>query len=186
MLKAIGKALASGIAAIWKTTLSAADDILQLGLSPLRAVFGGSGGGAPVPSFTPDVEPGDLIKKLRIGPTKTADRRDQERDGVAVVTKYLQATPTQRTTMSLDTLSVDVRATLIGLDEHELYALRNAGPLAIRRFVAGKSHRVHGVPDVGGQPDSAPRKKSTVEAMQERIRERLGEHRSAPVHARVL
>lgn len=185
MLKTIAKALAAGITAIYKASKSVADDILQFALSPLRAVFG-SGGGPAAPSFVPDIEAGELLDRLRTGPAKSADRRDQERNGVAVVTKYLQATPAQRMTMNLEVLTVDVRATLIGMDEHELHALRTAGPLAVRRFVDGKSHRVHGVPAVGPQPEPAPRERSTFEVMQDRIRERFDECRSTSFPAKFV
>lgn len=186
MLKSIAKALAAGIAAIYKATKSVADDILQLALSPVRAVFGG-GGGVPAPSFAPDIEAGELMDKMRTGSTKSADRRDQERDGVAVITKYLVTKPAQRESMDLGALSVDVRATLIGMDDHELRALLTAGPLAIRRFANGKSHMVHGVPAVGPQPaPTPPQELSTLEAMHDRIREQFGERHSAPFPAKIV
>lgn len=186
MLKTIAKALAAGIAALWKAGVSVADDILALALSPVRAIFGGRGGSVPAPGFTPDVDPAQLMCEIVDQPKRTEAARSLDRDALRTVMQYVKATPLQRATIDLSAVAHDVRATLLTMDEHELRTLAAAGDSAIRRFADGKSHSVHGVPVVGPQTAPAAREMSTVEAMQERIRQQLGAPRSTPFPAKVV
>lgn len=186
MVKAIAKALAAGLKALVKAGVSVADDILALALSPLRAVFGGRCGSAPAPGFTPDVDPAELLSEIHEQPKRTAAAHSLDRDALRAVLQYVKATPLRRATIDLSAVAHDVRATLLTMDEHELRALALAGDSAIRRFADGKIHCVHGVPVVGPQPAPAARGVSTVEAMQERIRQRLGEPRSTSFPAKVV
>lgn len=186
MFKTIAKALAAGISALWKAGVSVVDDVLHLALSPVRAIFGGGGGGASAPGFMPDIDPAELLSEIREQPKRTEAARSLDRDALRTVMQYVKATPLQRATIDLSAVAHDVRATLLTLDEHELRTLALAGDSAIRRFADRKSHRVHGVPVVGPQHAPSPREMSTAEAMQERIRQQLGTPRSMPFPAKVV
>lgn len=174
ILRNIAKALAAGITALWRAGVSVADDLLALILSPVRAILGGGSGTASALTFQPDVNPAELLSELREQPKRSESMRALDRDAMRSVMQYVKAMPSQRATIDLSAVARDVRATLLIMDEHELKALALAGDSAIRRFADGKGHRVHGVPDVGPQSASPAPETSTMEAMQERIRQRRG------------
>ncbi|MBL0375373.1 hypothetical protein JJB09_25510 [Rhizobium sp. KVB221] len=155
MIARIAKALAAGVAAIWRGITSIADDVLNFALAPLRALGGGHGN-MPEPSFTPDVEPRDLLTELRAQSEQSSAPRAPDRDALRTVTQYANASQAQRPTVDLSGLSKGVQATLLTMDEHELKALSTAGPAAVRRFIDGKQHGIHGVPVVRtvNEPDS--------------------------------
>lgn len=149
MLRAIGRALMSAISGLWKNTLGVISWTEQLIRWPFSVIFGSGGGGAmPNPEYKPDVSGAQLLEEFEQTRQRQAAVHDLDRDGIATVIKYAKATPSARPTIDLDGLAKDVRATLLTMDDHELRALAQAGMGAVRKFIDGKPHGIHGVPVV--------------------------------------
>ncbi len=146
MLKAIANALAS----LWRGTLGVIRWGEQLLRWPFSVLFGSGGGGAmPNPDYKPAVSSTELLDEFDAARARQAAVHDLDRDGISTVLRYAKALPEARPTMDLSGLDTDLRTTLLTMDEHELKALALAGLGAIRKFVAGQDHGVHGVPVVG-------------------------------------
>lgn len=103
----------------------------------------------PLPApFEPTANKSDIIDegiehRKRIAAVQTLDR-----DGLDTVMRYAKADSRNRVGMDLSAVKADVRTTLLTMDDHELRALSTAGVGAVRKFIDGKAHGIHGVPVV--------------------------------------
>ncbi len=147
MLRAIANALAS----LWRGALGVISWTEQLIRWPFSMIFGSGGGGGAMPNadYKPDVSSSELLDEFDAARARQAAVHDLGRDGISAVMRYAKALPEARATIDLSGLDTDLRTTLLTMDDHELKALSNAGISAIRKFVAGQDHGVHGVPVVG-------------------------------------
>lgn len=172
MLKAIANALAS----LWRGTLGAIRWGEQLLRWPFSVIFGSGGGSMPTPEYKPDVTGTQLLDEFEETRQRQAAVHDLDRDGVSTVIKYAKATSSARPTIDLDGLGKDVRATLLTMDDHELRALAQAGIGAVRKFVDGKPHGIHGVPVVAplaASPAAPTTEMSAEERVLWKVRSRL-------------
>ncbi|RDJ11258.1 hypothetical protein [Rhizobium grahamii] len=171
MLKAIAAALAS----LWRGALNVISWGEQLLRWPFSIIFGNSSSGLPNPDYKPDVSSAELLDEFEEARARQAAVHDFDRDGVSAVIKYTKAPAHSRPTIDLGGLGADVRTTLLTMDDRELLALSQAGIGAIRRFVEGKEHGVHGVPIVGTTKQihvQAPKRMSEAERILWRVRSR--------------
>ncbi|MBB2868601.1 UNVERIFIED_ORG: hypothetical protein GGI63_005245 [Rhizobium esperanzae] len=163
MLRAIARALAAAVSglckgAIW--TLNFAEQVIRW---PFSVVFG-SGGGRPNPHFEPTTSGVELLDEFNANRAHAAAVHELNRDGIDTVVRYAKATPSARSTIDLGGLAKDVRATLLTMDDNELRALANAGVGAIKKFLEGREHGIHGVPVARPIPaDNVPRAGMTAE-----------------------
>lgn len=146
MLRAIARALAAAVSglckgAIW--TLNFAEQVIRW---PFSVIFGSGGGGRPNPHFEPATSGVELLDEFNANRAHAAAVHELNRDGIDTVVKYAKATPSARSTIDLGGLAKDVRATLLTMDDNELRALANAGVGAVRKFLEGREHGIHGVP----------------------------------------
>lgn len=172
MLTAIANALAS----LWRGTLGVISWGKQLLRWPFSVIFGSGGGAMPRPEYKPDVSGTQLLDEFEETRQRHAAVHDLDRDGVSTVIKYAKATPSARPTIDLDGLGKDVRATLSTMDDHELRALAQAGIGAVRKFIDGKAHGIHGVPVVAplvAAPVAPATEMSAEERVSWKVRSRL-------------
>jgi hypothetical protein len=163
------KAFANALASLWRGTLGVIRWGEQLLRWPFSVIFGSGGGGAmPNPDYKPDVSGTQLLDEFEETRQRQAAVHDLDRDGVSTVIKYAKATTSARPTLDLDGLAKDVRATLLTMDDHELRALAQAGIGAVRKFVEGKQHGIHGVPVVEALA-APPEVPSTGMSAEERV-----------------
>lgn len=164
MLRAIARALAAAVSGLWKGALWSLNFAEQLVRWPFSVVFGSSGGSRPTPHFEPQTSGVELLDEFAEQRARQAAVHELNRDGIDTVIKYAKAPAHARPTIDLGGLKADVRATLITMDDNELRALAQAGIGAIRRFVEGRQHGIHGVPLVRAIPaDNAPTAGMTAE-----------------------
>nr|WP_209601567.1 hypothetical protein [Sinorhizobium kostiense]MBP2235353.1 hypothetical protein [Sinorhizobium kostiense] len=142
------KAIANALASLWRGALGVLNWTEQLIRWPFSVIFGSSGGGMPKPEYRPDVSATQLLDEFDEARARQAAVHDLDRDGVSTVLQYARALPSARSTIDLGGLKKDIRATLLTMDENELRALAQAGIGAVRKFIEGKPHGVHGVPVV--------------------------------------
>lgn len=102
----------------------------------------------PAPDFNPTIEKSDILGEYEEARKRHAAVHSLDRDGLDTVLRYAKADSRNRTGMDLSAVKADVRTTLLTMDDHELRALSSAGIGAVRKFVDGKSHGIHGVPVV--------------------------------------
>lgn len=144
------RAFANALANLWRGALGVLNWTEQLIRWPFSLIFGSGGSGAmPNPEYKPGVSSTELLDEFDAARARQAAVHDLDRDGISTVMRYAKALPEARPTMDLSGLDTELRTTLLTMDEHELKALSNAGIGAIRKFVAGQDHGVHGVPVVG-------------------------------------
>lgn len=122
----------------------------------------------PTPEYKPDVSGAQLLDEFEQTRQRQAAVHDLDRDGVSTVIKYAKAPEAARPTIDLEGLAKDVRATLLTMDDHELRALSQAGIGAVRKFVDGRQHGIHGVPVVAPLA-TAPAASTTEMSAEERI-----------------
>lgn len=146
MLRAIACALAAGISGLWKGTLGVLNWTEQLIRWPFSVVFGSGVDGRPTPQFEPATSGIQLLDEFNAQRAHQAAVHELDRDGIDTVIKYAKAAPSVRPTIDLGGLRKDVRATLLTMDDNELRALANAGVGAVRKFLEGREHGIHGVP----------------------------------------
>lgn len=146
MLRAIARALAAAVSGLCKGALWTLRFTEQVIRWPFSVVFGSGGGGRPSPHFEPQTSGVQLLDEFEAQRARQAAVQELNRDGVDTVIKYAKAPAHARPTIDLGGLKSDVRATLITMDDNELRALAQAGVGAIRRFVEGREHGIHGVP----------------------------------------
>lgn len=172
MLKAIANALAS----LWRGALGVLNWTEQLIRWPFSVVFGSGGGGMPTPEYKPDVSSAQLLDEFAEARARQAAVDDLDRDGLSTVLQYAKASPSARSTIDLGGLKKDIRATLLTMDESELRALAQAGIGAVRKFIEGKHHGVHGVPVVNPVQQvagPAPRDMALEERVLWKVRSKL-------------
>lgn len=172
MLRAIANALAS----LWRGALGVVNWTEQLIRWPFSMIFGSGGGAMPTPEYKPDVSGAQLLDEFEQTRQRQAAVHDLDRDGVSTVMKYAKASEAARPTIDLGGLSKDVCAMLITMDDHELRALAQAGIGAVRRFIDGKAHGIHGVPVVAslaGAPAAPATEMSAEERVLWKVRSRL-------------
>ncbi|WP_165422281.1 hypothetical protein [Rhizobium ruizarguesonis] len=105
--------------------------------------------------YKPDVSSAQLLDEFEEARARQAAVHELDRDGISTVMRYAKALPSARPTMDLSGLGKDVQATLLTMDDNELQALAQAGIGAVRKFVEGGTHGVHGVPVVKPAPEVA-------------------------------
>lgn len=149
MLNSIAAALRAGLRVFWGAFETVWDQAFKLFIvAPFRLVAGHGPTSQPTAHFEPSITPVALLEDLKQQSTRTAALRELDRDGLRTVTSYIKAMPFNRPTVDLSGLPKDVRATLITMTDLELRTLGNGGPGAIRKFIIGRDHGVHGVPVV--------------------------------------
>lgn len=148
MLRAIARALAAAVSGVWRGALWTLNLAEQLVRWPFSVIFGSGGGGRPNPHFEPATSGVELLDEFNANRAHAAAVHELNRDGIDTVVKYAKATPSARSTIDLGGLAKAVRATLLTMDDNELRALANAGIGAVRKFIAGQDHGIHGVPVV--------------------------------------
>lgn len=166
MLRVIARALAAAVSglckgAIW--TLNFAEQVVRW---PFSVIFGSGGGDRPNPHFAPTTSGVELLDEFNAQRKRQAAVHELDRDGIDAVIKYAKAVPSARSTIDLGGLRKDVRATLLTMDDNELRALAQAGVGAVRKFIEGRDHGVHGVPVVGlatSTTEDAPTRGMTAE-----------------------
>lgn len=149
MLKAIARALAAAVSGLCKGAIWTLNFTEQVIRWPFSVVFGSGGGGRPNPHFEPTSSGVELLDEFNANRAHAVAVHELNRDSIDTVVKYARTTPSARSTIDLGNLAKDVRATLLTMDDNELRALAQAGIGAIRRFVEGREHGIHGVPSVG-------------------------------------
>jgi len=176
MFRAIARAIAAALASF----KSGFDWTINLAMTPFRMMFGGGGGGRPAPEFDPQISGLDMLDDLKA--QMTPEVHQLNRDGINTIMGYLRATPHSRPTVDLSGLSKPIRATLLTMNELELDALRNAGLGAVRKFLAGADHAVHGVPLVRAAvaDDDAPTLSTPEERVRHAVRKRIANRDSKP------
>lgn len=148
MLRAIGRALMSAWSGLWKNTIGVIHWTEQLMRWPFSVIFGNGDRAMPNPEYKPEVSGNQLLDEFEEARARQAAVHHLDRDGVSTVIKYAKSAPSARPTVDLGGLEKDVRATLLTMDDNELNALAQAGIGAVRKFVEGRQHGVHGVPVV--------------------------------------
>jgi hypothetical protein len=150
------------------------DDVVK---APFRTVFG-NGGGAP--SYTPDVQTSDLLNTLKDArEAAQAEAHRLDRNDIESVLEFAKAHRDTRATMSLPkSLTPEVRAALLQMDDVQLRKLHTAGIGQVRKFLDGRPHGIQGVPSFGEHlptsPTETPPKGMTVhEAMVWKIRQQM-------------
>lgn len=102
----------------------------------------------PNPEFNPVIEKADIVGEYNEARKRHAAVHSLDRDGLDTVMRYAKSDSRNRIGMDLSAVKADVRTTLLTMDDHELRALSTAGIGAVRKFLDGKSHGIHGVPVV--------------------------------------
>lgn len=131
-------------AAIWRGLLGSMSALEKLLSWPWRMLFGSK---EPLPHYEPITQPIPILQEL-------ASKRAKEsttvldRDGISTVMSYAKALPPTRPTTDLSGLRVEVRDTLLCMNDAELKALGRGGIRAARLFVSGRDHGINGVPIV--------------------------------------
>ena len=175
MLGRIAKGLAAGIAKIITGICNLAIGLIQF---PFALLNGREG--RPEPTFSPELDPDDLLKQLYAPSPQIQAERNRVRDTVRIVTQFINATPAQRATVDLSGLPRNVRMTLLTMDSAELKALKQAGPGAIKRFADAKQHSVPGVPVVAEISASITNDEASEHPLLKRVRRKLAERANAP------
>ncbi|MFQ6238243.1 hypothetical protein [Sinorhizobium meliloti] len=164
MLRAIARALAAAVSGLCKGAIWTLNFVEQVIRWPFSVIFGSGGGGRPNRHFEPAASGVELLDEFNANRAHAAAVHELNRDGIDTVVKYAKATPLARSTIDLGGLAKDVRSTLLTMDDNELRALAQAGIGAIRRFVEGREHGIHGVPVVRAiSADNAPTAGMTAE-----------------------
>lgn len=132
------QAIARALAALAKAPFSALDWLLSTG--------GGGGMPGQSPEFEAVISEADFENHLQT--RRSENEFLAHRDAVQTIERYLKAIPSARATCDLSGLSIPTRTALLDMSDAELSALRGAGFSAIRKFVDGRAHGVHGVPQV--------------------------------------
>lgn len=150
------------------------DDLIS---APFRMIFGGGG---ETPSYAPDVQTADLLTSLKNArEAAQTETHRLDRNDIGSVLEFARAHRDTRATMSLPkSLSPDVRATLLKMDDAALRKLHTAGVGQVRKFLDARPHGIVGVPSFGEQlPTSrdktSPRGMSVNQAMEWNIRQRM-------------
>lgn len=162
---------------VWKSRwdiLNWCDDVIK---APFRTVFG-NGGGAP--SYTPDVQTADLLDVLKDSrQAAQAEAQRLDRNDIESVLEFAKAHRDTRATMSLPaSLSPEVRAALLQMDDVALRKLHTSGIGQVRKFLDGRPPGIQGVPSFGEHIpataiDPMPKGLSVHEAMLWRIRAQM-------------
>ncbi|ACP24370.1 hypothetical protein NGR_c05770 [Sinorhizobium fredii NGR234] len=168
------KVIANALACLWRGALGILNWAEQFLRWPFSIIFGSGGGGMPSPEYKPDVSSAQLLDEFDEARRRQAAVHDLDRDGISTVTKYASALPKARPTIDLGGLNKDIRATLLTMDDNELKALSKAGIGAIRKFIAGADHGVHGVPVVRSvEISEAPKEMTEHEQVLWKVRSRM-------------
>ncbi|MEY9830780.1 hypothetical protein ABIA25_002595 [Sinorhizobium fredii] len=176
MLRAIGRILSATVAGLYKGTLGVLHWGEQLIRWPFSLVFGSGGGGRPNPHFEPLTSGIQLLDEFEESRKRQTAVQTLDRDGVDTVIKYAKALPPARSTIDLGGLRKDIRAILLTMDDRELQALAQAGIGAVRKFVDGKQHGIHGVPIVkplASATEKSPRGISAEDRVLSKVRARI-------------
>jgi hypothetical protein len=162
---------------VWKSRwdiLNWCDDVIK---APFRSVFGGRGG---APSYTPDIQTADLLTSLKDArEVAQAEAHRLDRNGIESVLEFAKAHRDTRATMSLPaSLSPEVRAALLQMDDVQLRKLHTAGIGQFRKFLDGRPHGIQGVPSFGEHLPTAadepmPKGMSVHEAMVWKIHQQM-------------
>ncbi|KQZ50308.1 hypothetical protein ASD54_08620 [Rhizobium sp. Root149] len=177
MLRRIAALLASAASKLINSLPTAGkwlDDLLSM---PFRTVFGGGGG---APSYTPDVQTADLLNTLKDArEAAQAEAHRLDRNDIESVLEFAKAHRDTRATMSLPkTLTPEVRAALLQMDDVALRKLYTSGIGQVRKFLAAKPHGIQGVPSFGERlptvaDEPMPKGMTVHEAMVWKIRAKM-------------
>ncbi|MFN7103011.1 MAG: hypothetical protein ACK4N1_10360 [Pseudorhizobium sp.] len=161
-MKSIARDLRTGISHI----PSILDWTEQLVTTPFRWLGAGQ---QPLPSFAPRMTPPDLENDYQMARTAASAVYRLDPGGIDIVRKFCKSPRHQRADMDLSALPSEARVVLLTMSDTELLALGNSGPGAIRKFVVGKEHGVHGVPVIGVHSTPANDVRRTAMATDESV-----------------
>jgi len=139
-IASLGKDFWNSLPKIGKTL----DDVIRW---PFSVLFGG-GGSAPIAHYEPTMSRADVVEGFKAA-RQAAAVHAFDPSGIETVRKFCSAPKHLRDDMDISALPSDVRALLLTMSDDELFALRNASPGQIKKFLDGKRHQIDGVPLVG-------------------------------------
>lgn len=118
------------------------DDLFSM---PFRTLFGSD---RETPAYTPDVQTSDLLDTLReTRMAAQAEAHQLDRNEIERVLEFARAHRDTRATLTLPkSLTPEVRAALLTMDDAALRKLHTSGIGQVRKFLAGKPHGIVDVP----------------------------------------
>lgn len=149
MISRIAAAIARAIASIGKefwdslpTIGRTLDDLIRW---PFSLFVGGN---APVARYEPTMNRSDVLENFKAA-RQAAAVHAFDPSGIETVRKFCAAPAHQRVDMDISAVPAEPRAILLTMSDDELFALGNAAPGQVKKFLDGKRHEIDGVPVVG-------------------------------------